>query len=516
MENKNIILIALAVFSIVILLSNYMVVNPAYAVSLFELDMGSADGSTKSFWIPSISRYAVGNPASNANYYIIDPVAHTKTLVTKPVIAGRSSVGGLACTETLCYDVYFGGDPNYLVTFSALTGALITKYSVSTSADGSNPTIIIGGVTGGLATYRDGWSTFGCAVGKVLVRIDGTVLGSCSGTKPDITSDLRAVGDLVGITKANPSGSFQLWRITTASLVCTVSSIDAKGLENYNSNWYVVVGTTTINKYSDSCSAGTGITGTGLSNQFIDIRTASNEGVMLIRDTANLVGMSLNSTNISSRLFTIPMNHTEELSPINTGAYATAQHQFGFDSNPTSGNDKFVFVQLGTAESGSGGGEPVVNDCSDPAIVCSAFCETSGNQFLLRCRAEANGGSLSFGNNTTFNPIGGTNDQLVSALGLSNSDIKTNGVGYLLLAVALLLFNSLWIFTVFVMKGRGVVVDNPIYISALISVAIISAFVLMQFTDPLILIVAVVALVALASPKIVSLVSGIRGGGSSE
>jgi hypothetical protein len=175
-----------------------------------------------------------------------------------------------------------------------------------------------------------------------------------------------------------------------------------------------------------------------------------------------------------------------------------------------------IVEDVATPEEENNTGTGTGGSCADTNVICSDFCEIAGNEFLLRCRAEANGGSLSFGNSTTFNPIGGTNDQLVSALGLSNSDIKTNGVGYLLLAVALLLFNSLWIFTVFVMKGRGVVVDNPIYISALISVAIISAFVLMQFTDPLILIVAVVALVALASPKIVSLVSGIRGGGNVE
>jgi hypothetical protein len=170
-----------------------------------------------------------------------------------------------------------------------------------------------------------------------------------------------------------------------------------------------------------------------------------------------------------------------------------------------------------------------VSGCSLPACqsncTSSQFCSIPANQGLLRCRLETTTGNQCISHNNPylnqsasnftnpFNPIANTNCLIVGAANLPNDDIKTNGVGYLFLGITLLLFNILFFIGVIAANNRGVVIGSPIYISALISMSIIAAFTLFQWTDPLILIISVVALIALATPKIIGI---IRGGGMTQ
>ncbi len=145
-----------------------------------------------------------------------------------------------------------------------------------------------------------------------------------------------------------------------------------------------------------------------------------------------------------------------------------------------------------------------------PHCVGDVNCDLPQNANLLMCVniLTTTGSLITSGGNNNFNPVTATNNVVTEALGINNTNIKTNGVGYLFLAVAILLFNVLWYVSIHSLGSRGIVVPQPIFVSAMLSFAVIGAFVLAGWTDPLILIIGIVALVAFTSPKIVSMIRG--------
>jgi hypothetical protein len=147
----------------------------------------------------------------------------------------------------------------------------------------------------------------------------------------------------------------------------------------------------------------------------------------------------------------------------------------------------------------------------------SAFCQIPANENLLRCRLEEQGGAMGGfqGQSNPFNPINGTNSIFVSALGLENDDVKTNGVGYILLAVALVIINLMFVLVLAVASGKNVSIPDPLWIMLIISLAVIAGFVVMGITDATFLIISIVALVALASPRIVQLIQARGASGES-
>lgn len=166
-------------------------------------------------------------------------------------------------------------------------------------------------------------------------------------------------------------------------------------------------------------------------------------------------------------------------------------------SNFTS--DTFRMIFLGAPPSGGGG--------------ITEFCQLPENENLLRCVLERNGGAL--GSNQTSNPIAietsfcGILIQ-TGFLDGSNLDHKTNGCGYIMLAITLLIVNSLMVITAIGIAHRFDAI--PLFMYLIVTLAIMAGFVLAEWTDVTFFIITVVAIIALASPKIIQTIQGIRGG----
>lgn len=162
---------------------------------------------------------------------------------------------------------------------------------------------------------------------------------------------------------------------------------------------------------------------------------------------------------------------------------------------------------------GTGGTPPTGNTCGavDPTnCVGQVNCELPANAGLVMCVTNKAPPSSTQGFNNGTNVVNNFGCVIAQSAGITNCNLKTNGVGYLLLAIALLLVNVLWLLAVHSFNQRGVVTPQPIFIHALLSFAVIAGFALIGWTDPTILIVAIVALVAFTAPKFIGM---IRGGG---
>lgn len=515
MGNKKILLIALAVFSMVILISQNNV-PMAFAVIFHNVSYTADSGGSEVLsYLPSVDKYIVFRPSDDV-IEVIDAVSFIKT---SAIISAGNYQTPFDCSATANICVFLEGTGNDLRAKSSSGNAVWDNLDLGTRLVGAGDVVKIAG--------NIVYVPLVCSSGdadRIIGRFstgDGALvdeIGSCTGVSIGSGAspiDIEIDGSLMAITISGASNSFQIWNINTGLRSCVNSVANLASPEGsitrLGSTWYVNDGTT-MQAFTDSCGDGTDITSGnhGLTGTLVGNGAQSSRGELYIQSASSVAVM--NSTTPTQLLFTVPC-----------GDAGTVRNNFEVASDfdqiaclAQTGNSLHIRTLDPTLaeEEEDEEGSIVNGNCADTDITCSTFCETAGNQYLLRCVAEANGGSLVIGNTTNpFNPVAGTNNVVTGALGLENTDIRTNGVGYLMLGTALLIFNVLWLYGVFMMKSKGVHVDSPIFISALISFAIIFAFVLAGWTDPLILIVGIVALVAFGAPKLVGIIRGSGGSG---
>lgn len=142
----------------------------------------------------------------------------------------------------------------------------------------------------------------------------------------------------------------------------------------------------------------------------------------------------------------------------------------------------------------------------------TGFCQNPANSALLRCVLEAQGGAL--GGNFANNPfdISQSSSNLLIQVGFldgSDDNPATNGTGYLILAIALIIANVL----LFIGTDGRAYQSASLFLPALISLVIVAGFTIGGLVDATVLIISIIVVVALSTPKIVSIVGGARGGG---
>lgn len=331
---------------------------------------------------------------------------------------------------------------------------------------------------------------------------------------------------------AQTSGaSFQSINIGARSLGCTVATGSQVNDIKYTSDslgqfWWTIQGTS-IKKISQSglgaCSVitTTDLTAVTGGNNLKSIAIDSTLGYVFVESNSKF--FVINETSLSATpiaIYGVPSDTTllNGIAPYpnsNNGAVAV--------SSSSAKVTVFYWNVQGSSGGGggiTGGGNPC-NTTGNPATNCSdngrgqIDCSLPQNANIVTCWVQNNnqpgsaGNPLNINNNTNVvNNFGCVVAQSVGII--NNCNLKTNGVGYLLLAIALLLVNVLWLLAVHSFNQRGVVTPQPIFVHALISFAVIAAFALIGWTDPTILIVAIVALVAFTAPKFIGM---IRGGG---
>lgn len=175
------------------------------------------------------------------------------------------------------------------------------------------------------------------------------------------------------------------------------------------------------------------------------------------------------------------------------------------------GTDFAVFDMTGINLGSSGDEEPDTGggvDCTLPENTNILICRLTGNDGqcvngVLQCI-----GDTVLGNSTDNSDVGLID--IICGVGFidcaDNPNIKTNGIGYLLLAAALgIEIGILWV------ASRGDLREVPTFIWFIATIAIVGSLTLMNFIDPTFLVLSVITVVALAAAK----ARGLFGGGDS-
>lgn len=176
-----------------------------------------------------------------------------------------------------------------------------------------------------------------------------------------------------------------------------------------------------------------------------------------------------------------------------------------FYINSNSNNEKYVKItgirevsEEPTSPSGGSGGN----------IIGGVDCSLSENEQKLLCRI---GGDGSIGSAGAFVVGDGSEGTGLSGIGCSigfvdcsvNDDVKTNGIGYLIFIAGVGVMMG---FFFLISRGNLLAIPTFIWIISILSLA--GAMALFNIIDPVIFIITIVAVIALAVPKILSTVRG--------
>lgn len=158
------------------------------------------------------------------------------------------------------------------------------------------------------------------------------------------------------------------------------------------------------------------------------------------------------------------------------------------------------FLVNGGSPSSGGATGPVGIDCTDPNFSYRLMCQSgNGNGALVGASQLLNQSSTNIICQIGLLPGTITNNTCT----LDNPDIKTNGVGYILFLVAMAIFvGIMWV------ASRGQLMALPTFIWFVGIVGIAGLFTVIQWLDPTILILTVVAVVAFAVAKVKGFLGG--------
>jgi hypothetical protein len=482
MENRKISIIAMAVFMCTILLAQNNI-QKAWAITSWNTAF--ATDPTAVVYSTFFSRYVVIHTGGIID--TVNPVTHVTNTVTLPT-SSRVYQASIGCPDGLAYCVVVqdGTTSNdRILTINPITGAILTN----TTSGISGFSTVQNGATVMQNGYYIGICTSGS--GRVARSVTGVQFGVCGGSTMGAQNILAsAIGSTTTAFINDGASGIQVWDNTALTLTCSVAvSVGASGgaITYYNSNYYVVISTTTINKYSQSCGAGTGISGTSLTTQMHGLRYNTARDEFYVVSTTTLAVMNLSSTNISTLLYTVDMG-SSAITRVSVDVN-TAGEQIARISGTGSG---FLYgVNLndnnnGAGESGGGADE---------------FCLLPENVNILRCRLETiGGGQLGSFSDLVGETFGNSTNNIFVQLGLvqAGSDIKTNGVGYMFVVVAL------GIMIVMFYLGSGDLREIPTFVWFIGTLSILGGMTAFGFVDITFFLIGVIAIVALASAKIVS------------
>lgn len=432
-KTKQIPLIALAVFSIVILLANGNI-DKVYALSVSQVGVGNLGASGLNVvYMASIDRYVLN--FGSGVIKLINPTTHAVSEYTLSGLAPDNTWNaGIYCDTTYCYTSSFGaGNPDHIHQFAPLTGTTIEKLTVGATGDGTDIEIAgaeaIGTSVLDNSRLDDGWHMASCETGgfRVIFKISGEQIGVCNAS--GISGTLIAVeqiGNSLVTTASVATNALRVFSLATFAQTCVANinlSSGALGtMVAYSSSAYIVTATTTVSKYDTSCVAGTGITNHGLTTAINGLTPVENQGVFGIRSTTTVAFMNITSANISVLSYSVSLNNTDTQTTHrrNTMPLATEFNQLGTAIDTSTASDVFVFITLAESDDDDD------NDGSSGAT--NGICN---NGTALDCV----GGNNSVGGlavlTAPFNAttIGNTIGQGVGIVDPNNDDVTTNGVG---------------------------------------------------------------------------------------
>lgn len=501
MENKKLTLIALAVFSIVILLAQNNI-EKVFALTSHTIEYDDTCNSEGIDFVSTVARYIV--LCTNGEVATVNQATHTVTEFSLPAPKTNFIYWSWQCTSGLtCYvteiSVAIDNDDEYIIEFSPVGGGAVI----------SNTTVTHSGLTEGFASnFADidnagGWFPVLCDDNDyILINPSLAQTGTCDGSNFG-TSFITTVhtnpqdSTKIAVTTSAGTNSFRIWN-AGGSQVCQLNFASSGNIARNTvlSEWLVKLGNV-VWRVTDAC-AGTGTVTHGLSGTLRHIEVNNVREELFVTDNADV--KILNST-ISTYPQLLTLDAIDDSNAVSRGTVGTNDYAIIFDAGGV-GESQIQLWELSEVEE---------EDEEEP----SEFCSNPANEDLLRCRLEEQGGAL--GGNFQGNPfdVSNSTSNILIQVGLldgSDTNPATNGTGYLLLAVGLIIANVLlWVGT-----GGQVFTSSNLFIPALISFVIIGFFTVAGLVEPTILIISIVVLIALASPKIISIIQrGSSTGGDS-
>jgi hypothetical protein len=485
MEKSSIPIIAIAVFMCVILLAQN---NLEKAFALTTWNTALLTDPTSLVYSSSFQRWIVIHTGGVID--TINPATHARTTITLPTSITRIYQPSIGCPANYCVVVQDGtGSSDRVLTINPITGAIITNTTTGISG--------LSTVQNGNTVMPNGYYIGVCTVGtaRVARSIDGIQYGVCGGSTMGAQNILNSASGTTKTAFINDGASaVQVWDNTALTLTCSVAVSAGTGGEvvYYSSNFYVVISTTTINKYAESnCAAGTGITGTSLTTQFQGLRYNTGRDEFYVLSTTTLAVMNLSSSNISTLLYTVDLgssNSGKQTMDVNTAGEQVAR-------SSTTGSGFVYGVNLNDNNNGLAG-ETGNDFCDQPENANILICVNGGDGTL------GSAGAFIIGNTTNGTGVLGIGCSLGFVDCVSDPDPQTNGLGLLIFLASLLLIVGFFYATM----GYGAFSIHP-FIWVLIIIVDAAFFTLTGIIDPVFLILAIIAIIALAAPRLKDVIS---------
>lgn len=535
-------LIAIAVFAITILLSQAFYIQPAIAQLTFTTTTisytGNVSDQSNCHYIDSEESWC----SSTSGVKIINP---TSQAIVQTLFSGIE-VQDLDCTTTYCYSWHGGG---------TVTGNL-TKWTISTRTVNNSTTFTISGGANigrqidalnaqGAENILVGASS-GCNTGSTstkglcIMNGDGNLLQTArfisSGDtgaaavlfnvkwsetlatvgEPTLNNALIAFQDGAGtrtikiINLSDPDTTFA----TTQTCSTTFSTLGATEMFQifvYNENYYIPNDAGATGAYGEVPIDSTTCT---VTNRY---PTTWDVPVALITDgeffyTASYDGATsksafqvYNSSSVALATYNITNTSAPAL-PVKNGWYHSTEGEVQILGN----NRLIVFVTQDVPSGGGGGTGGGAIDCNLPE-----------NENILICRLGGDGtlgsaGAFVIGNTTQGTGILGIGCSIGLVDCTSDSNPQTNGLGILIFIASIFVIVGMFYRSL----GASATFQLPVFIWVMIIVALSAFFTITEIIDPVFLILSIVAVIALAAPKVIGVIQnrggGFGGGGSTE
>lgn len=534
MEYKKTIPIALLVFSLSFMLLFYDNVIPVYALQIFQRATGTApqscDGSQSDNLVA-----CVNTSSDNVSVYNVEnttPVLE-RTIDLTPSAQGsvgssfavnHISCGGIICISTasigggvdsingraFAYNIATGeiGDTSSGVNFTS-SAPLSGSYPFEAFCSTTSCTTWVARDSGGTVHIRTYGETDGDLVNNAWAFVSSF---------DTAISDTLAIGNLQrGVFSISgsdypllalytPSGTqnFRVYNLGTSTIVCNIDMTDSLGTpeilfaETSVTNgdfWLFVdnsVGLKKITQTTSSCTVsntmsnvanfeGNGVVATQFNTNTGDIYGKANDKVYVVNGTSFATSLAFTSsaTSVENSMF-----------------YDASEDVLTEAINTDNVINFYYFETSETPDDPNTGGI----DCNDPEFSYRLICNLEGAGGLTGASNLINQSSTNIA--CQIGLLSCTQDEDGNFVP-DNADIQTNGIGYLLVAIALgIMIGIFWV------ASRGDLKEIPTFVWFIGTVAVVGAITAIGWVNPTFLIIAVITIVAFAVAKARGLLGG--------
>jgi len=531
METKRISIIALAVFMLSVLILNDNI-EYAYAISHIDVtlagnqnysdlvDRNTATGDPcRLFTLTTIQKINVVNCDNHTVITSNGTLGTTGTSCTNNGVQAGCNLGtgtfsGLECNRLVCFISFSNATSNIIVRYTHPLGfSSITGWHSQGGGSVIEPDAIESFVADPLGSSITVWYALQCSgadTDRVIRQLDGasmillgqvdgaTTCATASGTGGNLgavnVNDIKfvskgvnpSVTNHIAVTTNGATNNFRLFNIGVNSFTCQFSGVTSNQLAYHNTltEFYLIAnavsGDVVRIENDASCTNNGTITDVTLGTTGFSLRRGDvNEarGEIYVSDSTSKV-VTLNNTY--SKVWTY------ELIGDIVGLFAIETNSTEVAGVSSINKARFVIIEAGALPPT---GDPLLDE----------FCAIEGNQDLLACfEPEALVGASELVSDSIF-------DLLVSAGLITGTDTncKTNGVGYGITAVALGIFvGLLWV------ASRGQLLDVPTFIWVLGAISIVAMITAFNCLEPQYLIITIIVIIALATAKTRNIAGG--------